>query len=89
MKATIRLVGRILSHHFSLLFSLFRDREIIRDICQPSMHRWPYQHLTGRYLRNPLIGWARQHAAPLKFDPKPSQAAFSAFFRTSENVDRK
>ena len=27
--------------------------------------------------RTPQIGWARQNAAPLKFDPKSSEAAFS------------
>ena len=25
-------------------------------------------------------GWARQNAAPLKFDPKPSEVAFSEVF---------
>ena len=28
--------------------------------------------------RCPPIGWARQNAAPLKFDPKPSDAVFTA-----------
>ena len=27
---------------------------------------------------SPTIGWARQTAAPLKFDPMPSEAAYSA-----------
>ena len=31
--------------------------------------------------------WGRQNAAPLKFDPKPSEAAFSAVLRTSINAD--
>ena len=30
--------------------------------------------------RSPPIGWARQNAAPLKFDPKPSNAAFLGLF---------
>ena len=33
--------------------------------------------------------WDRQNAATLKFDPKPSEAAFSAVFRNSINADRK
>ena len=37
----------------------------------------------------PTIWWGRQNAAPLKFDPKPSEAAFSAVFRTSTNGNRK
>ena len=37
----------------------------------------------------PTNWWGRQNAAPLKFDPKPSEAAFSAVFRTSVNADRK
>ena len=32
--------------------------------------------------RSPPTGWARQNAAPLKFDPQPSEAAFLATFRT-------
>ena len=28
----------------------------------------------------PIKWWGRQNAAPLKFDPKPSEAAFSAVF---------
>ena len=31
----------------------------------------------------PTNWWGRQNAAPLKFDPKPSEVAFSASFRTS------
>ena len=34
-----------------------------------------------------LVG--QQNAAPLKFDPKPSEAAVLAVFRTSINADRK
>ena len=30
--------------------------------------------------RSPPIGWARQHAAPQKFDEKPQQVAFSVVF---------
>ena len=33
--------------------------------------------------RSPSIGWARQNAVPLKFDPKQSEATFSATFSTS------
>ena len=33
--------------------------------------------------------WDRQNAAPLKFDPLPSEAAFSTVFRTSINADWK
>ena len=32
----------------------------------------------GITARSLPIGWARQNAAPLKFDPKPSEAVFSA-----------
>ena len=33
--------------------------------------------------------WGRQNATPIKFDPKPSQAVFSAVLITSINADRK
>ena len=33
--------------------------------------------------------WDRQNDVPLKFDPKPSEAPFSAVFGTSINADRK
>ena len=33
--------------------------------------------------RSPPIGWGRQNTVPLKFDPKPSEAAFLAVFRPS------
>ena len=33
--------------------------------------------------------WGRQNAAPLKFDPKSSEVAFSAVLLTSINADRK
>ena len=34
-------------------------------------------------------GWVSQNAVPLKFDPKPLEAAFSAVFRTVITADRK
>ena len=33
--------------------------------------------------------WGTQNAVPLKFNPKASEAAFSAVFRTTINADRK
>ena len=30
--------------------------------------------------KKPTNWWGRENAAPLKFDPKPSEAAFSAVF---------
>ena len=36
----------------------------------------------------PPIGWARQNATPLKFDPKLSEVAFSAVLPASINVNR-
>ena len=43
------------------------------------------------FLRNKMhTNWlGRQNSAPLKFAPKPPEAAFSAVFRTSINADRK
>ena len=35
----------------------------------------------------PTSWWGRQNAAPLKFDPKKSEAAFLAVFQTSRNAD--
>ena len=37
----------------------------------------------------PTNWWGRKNAAPLKFDPKPKEAAFSAVFRTLRYDDRK
>ena len=39
--------------------------------------------------KKPINWWGRQNAAPLKFDLKPLEAAFSAVFRTSINADWK
>ena len=37
-----------------------------------------------------LTNWRdRRNATPLKFDTQPSEAAFSAVFRTSINADGK
>ena len=38
-----------------------------------------------RKTRGPPTGWARKKAAPPKFDPKPSAAAFSAVFYNSDS----
>ena len=37
----------------------------------------------------PTNWWGRQDAAPLKVDPKPLEAVFSAVFRSSVNADWK
>ena len=39
--------------------------------------------------KKPTNWLGRQNAAPLKFDPKPSETAFSAVFRTLINADWK
>ena len=40
---------------------------------------------SGKQTRTQQIGWARENAAPLKFNPK---TGFSACFRASINADR-
>ena len=44
--------------------------------------KWHYKNMPTNWL-------GKQNAAPLKFDQKPSEAAFSAVLRTSINADWK
>ena len=37
----------------------------------------------------PTNWWGRKNASPLKFDPEPSEAAFSTVVRTLINADQK
>ena len=61
----------------------------LRLMCTFYAHYLSETHLVFLFLtRCPPIG-GRQNATPLKFDRKPSEAAFSAILRTSINADLK
>ena len=56
----------------------------------PKMDKFPENGVSYLALtRSTPISWAKQNAAPLKFDRKRSEAAFCAVCRTSINADRQ
>ena len=58
-----------------LIQSKIKHEKLIRSYDQLDQITGVFKLLT----RSPPIVWVRQNAAPLKFDPKPSEAAFSPF----------
>ena len=62
----------------------------VRAVIKPKQLQNCHQMSHGscdKVTRNPPIGWAKQNAAPLKFNPKPSEAAFSTSDSCRPEVD--
>ena len=70
---------------------LYSNYELRDRTIWPQKHKSKIGYVRVVYTfltRSPPNGWASQNAAPLKFDPKPSEAAFSpVFFRTPINAN--